>query len=221
MKKFFEQYGGVALGILALLVLIAMITPVGNIIKTSLQGTVETFSFGIEKQTDTMTEQMSNAFQTTTEFNYFGDDGKLYLGDELYSGIYEKKIYKNGVLNSTFSNKTISDSGTKIIGESGIRDFILDVNIIYNGVAYGNGISGVRFDVYFDNTLIDSNIQDFCRTGYNLLEYKEIKIVITKVPNDAILPSEPFILKTEDINVYPDTHNGISTYDMYFDIAID
>lgn len=52
MKQFFEQYGGVALGILALLVLIAMITPVGNIIKTSLQGTVHKFSTSINAQTD-------------------------------------------------------------------------------------------------------------------------------------------------------------------------
>lgn len=60
MKQFFEQYGGVTLGILALLVLIAMITPVGNIIKTSLQGTVQTFSTKMESQTDTMTESMTN-----------------------------------------------------------------------------------------------------------------------------------------------------------------
>ena len=50
MKNFFEQYGGVALGILAILVLIAMITPVGNIIKTSLQGTVTKFSGSMNSQ---------------------------------------------------------------------------------------------------------------------------------------------------------------------------
>lgn len=58
MKKFFEQYGGVALGILALLVLIAMITPVGNIIKTSLQGTVNKFS-------GSMHEQLGDAMNAT------------------------------------------------------------------------------------------------------------------------------------------------------------
>ena len=52
MKHFFEQYGGVALGILALLVLIAMITPVGNIIKTSLQGTTNKFSGSMYEQLD-------------------------------------------------------------------------------------------------------------------------------------------------------------------------
>lgn len=49
MKQFFEQYGKVALGILALIVLIAMITPVGNIIKTSLQGTSHSFSSHINE----------------------------------------------------------------------------------------------------------------------------------------------------------------------------
>lgn len=53
MKNFFEQYGGVALGILALLVLIAMITPIGNIIKTSLQGTTTKFSGSINDQVNT------------------------------------------------------------------------------------------------------------------------------------------------------------------------
>lgn len=61
MKQFFEQYGAVALGVLALIVLIAMITPVGNIIKTSLQGTVETFSTQISAQTDTALERAAYA----------------------------------------------------------------------------------------------------------------------------------------------------------------
>ena len=52
MKQFFKQYGGVALGILAVLVLIAMITPVGNIIKTSLQGTATKFSSSMHEQLD-------------------------------------------------------------------------------------------------------------------------------------------------------------------------
>lgn len=60
MKQFFEQYGGVALGILALLVLIAMITPVGNIIKTSLQGTVTKFSSSINGQMNTMAKSVEN-----------------------------------------------------------------------------------------------------------------------------------------------------------------
>ena len=61
MKKFFEQYGGVALGILAVLVLIAMITPVGNIIKTSLQGTATKFSGNINGQVDTAMAGTSEA----------------------------------------------------------------------------------------------------------------------------------------------------------------
>lgn len=62
MKQFFENYGAVALGILALLVLIAMITPVGNLVKTSLQGTVQTFSTSINSQTDDMDKQLQEAF---------------------------------------------------------------------------------------------------------------------------------------------------------------
>ena len=61
MRQFFEEYGGVALGILALLVLIAMITPVGNIIKTSLEGLVTTFSTKMATQLNTAMTGAGNA----------------------------------------------------------------------------------------------------------------------------------------------------------------
>ena len=44
MKQFFEEYGGVALGILAVLVLIAMVSPIGNAIKGSLTGITNSFN---------------------------------------------------------------------------------------------------------------------------------------------------------------------------------
>lgn len=54
MKQFFEEYGGVALGILAVLVLIAMVSPIGTAIKTSLTGVTNSFS-------NKMTNGLSNA----------------------------------------------------------------------------------------------------------------------------------------------------------------
>ena len=77
MRKFFQEYGAVALGVLALLVLIAMITPIGNIIKTSLQGTTDTFATKMNAQTDAMTESMSAAFVNATDFTG-AKDGKYY-----------------------------------------------------------------------------------------------------------------------------------------------
>lgn len=91
MKQFFESYGAVALGILALLVLIAMITPVGNIIKTSLQGTTETFSTRIESQTDTMTAQMQEAFESASTETHYDENGILL------NGIINRTLYVNGV----------------------------------------------------------------------------------------------------------------------------
>lgn len=44
MKQFFEEYGGVALGILAVLVLIAMVSPIGTVIKNSLTGVTNNFA---------------------------------------------------------------------------------------------------------------------------------------------------------------------------------
>ena len=45
-----------------MLVLIAMIAPAGNIIKTSLQGTVQIFSTSINSQTNDMDKQLQEAF---------------------------------------------------------------------------------------------------------------------------------------------------------------
>lgn len=97
MRQFFEQYGAIALGILALLVLIAMITPVGNIIKISFQGTAQTFSTKMDGQVDTMTDSMIKAFDSVTKYVYIADDGKAYIKDELYTGWNGDKAYLNGV----------------------------------------------------------------------------------------------------------------------------
>lgn len=67
MKQFFEQYGAVALGILALIVLIAMITPVGNIIKTSLQGTSHKFATSMNGQLDAAMESSNKAQMSATD----------------------------------------------------------------------------------------------------------------------------------------------------------
>lgn len=54
MKQFFEEYGGVALGILAVLVLIAMVSPIGTAVKTSLTSVTNSFS-------NKMTNGLNNA----------------------------------------------------------------------------------------------------------------------------------------------------------------
>lgn len=97
MKQFFEQYGGIALGILALLVLIAMITPVGNLIKTSLQGTVQTFSTGMESQTDTMTNQMSQAFKENNVEKYNPLSDKIRSVQTLYD-VGERNLTEDDIV---------------------------------------------------------------------------------------------------------------------------
>ena len=119
MRQFFEQYGVVALGILALIVLIAMITPVGNIIKTSLQGTAQTFSTKMDNQVDTMTDSMAKAFDSATEYVYIADDGKAYIKGELYTGWNGDKAYLNGI------EQVIQTNG------------YMNPNLFFNGVVLG------------------------------------------------------------------------------------
>lgn len=154
MKHFFEQYGGVALGILALLVLIAMITPVGNIIKTSLQGTVETFSSGIDNQTDNMDLQLQKAFinavtdlskvNTTYVKGDFSAKGNLVeIDGEQYRvlSVYGTEVkvmmmgtYKIGVYSSTGEGTdfTLPDNSTKIGRKYADSDIDQDMTSFYN-----------------------------------------------------------------------------------------
>lgn len=147
MKQFFEQYGAVALGILALLVLIAMITPVGNIIKTSLQGTVQTFSTKMDGQVDTMTESMNAAIINATSFD----------------GIKDGKLFVNGKVPSHFKDATILPSNCEIqIGETKYR-VVWDLNVVVlndNSLRAG-GIPGLTFNILIDGTEKDSNVSDW------------------------------------------------------------
>ena len=75
MKQFFEEYGGIALGILAVLVLIAMVSPVGGKIKESLTGTAKGFD-----------EKMANGLNSSA-FGFGGGSG----GTEI-SGVTTGKV---------------------------------------------------------------------------------------------------------------------------------
>lgn len=97
MKQFFESYGGVALGILALLVLIAMITPVGNIIKTSLQGTTNKFASSMNGQLDDAMVATAEAQKNAEhEPNPFRD--KIMSLNTLYD-IGERNLTNDDIVN--------------------------------------------------------------------------------------------------------------------------
>ena len=66
MKQFFEEYGGVALGILAVLVLIAMVSPIGNAIKGSLTGITNSFSQKMNAGLNTATESVDATISNAT-----------------------------------------------------------------------------------------------------------------------------------------------------------
>ena len=192
MKQFFEQYGGVALGILALLVLIAMITPVGNIIKTSLQGTVQTFSTKIDGQTDTMTEQMNKAFEnavtykgtmgdllTDAQYNYLKDHFDDWHNDEtfVFYGLRNEYVDEDDKLSiykptecilSTENNSTIYRCNNTMIGKDGTidnpnRKHILLFTAYYpSKVLYNSGVT----EAYIKATSgpIDVATADSCET---------------------------------------------------------
>lgn len=186
MKQFFEQYGVVALGILALLVLIAMITPVGNIIKTSLQGTTETFSTKIESQTDTMTAQMQEAFEEASAERYYDDEG-----DRL-NGIIDRTLYVDGVAYRNLWNesenhvdsiawgwrRTTTENGYKFeaIGTGAFHSpYIHDIAYSTTGwqsdspSQYFELKDGYKYIIYSSNSVFDQILYDYCDDNKNAL----------------------------------------------------
>lgn len=114
MKQFFEQYGAVALGILALIVLIAMITPVGNIIKTSLQGTSHKFATSMNGQLDAAMESSNKAQMGATDvmkqyiLEFKGTrstDGEGYYRTSGRTSTVQTDILENGM--PTFRSDTV------------------------------------------------------------------------------------------------------------------
>ena len=187
MKQFFEQYGGVALGILALLVLIAMITPVGNIIKTSLQGTVQTFSTKMDGQVDTMTESMNAAFTNATGF----------------TGVKDHTYYFNGQVHPFFEEygMILSDDGRTAVDKNGQQYTLIkaDVNAVINENSYrSNGVAGFLFDIYQNGTLLYENAID-ATIPISVNNNDEFKIVIKNVPDGYHVKQTEYIYHTYDI----------------------
>lgn len=149
MKQFFEQYGGIALGILALLVLIAMITPVGNIIKTSLQSTVHTTAASIESQTDTMTESMNSALINATDF----------------TGAKDGKYYSHGQI---VADTTLPDGTNR--GTEGWRLTDNQYQILTDSV---NAISDDNFVIFFNSIEDDTWSWSQCIYAFNVLDQSD------------------------------------------------
>lgn len=182
MKQFFENYGAVALGILAFLVLIAMITPVGNIIKTSLQGTVQTFSSGIKSQTDDMDNQMQQAF----------------ISNSNYSGFYNGKFYYNGEIPDKYKD-TYLDNDVLIFPSGNVYRYGLGVDIVLDRLSYPNGYDGITFDIYKNGERIAENVQDFSSSSYDFNANDVYKIVIKDFPNNITIKEKEKTLTTQDL----------------------
>lgn len=178
MKQFFEQYGGVALGILALLVLIAMITPVGNIIKTSLQGTVQTFSTKMENQTDTMTESMTNLMNKIAPAK-----GSIIKIDGL-SGKY-RILSSDGNTMKVYSLQSVSDAQWTLTGAS--TNF--------------NGISGAKYE----GSPLDSATETFYNTLPDNIKNAIVEQNVYQSMYDVV---ESYTSKIDPMNKIDDVYVG-------------
>lgn len=189
MKQFFEQYGAVALGILALLVLIAMITPVGNLVKTSLQGTVQTFSTSIESQHEDALNATSAMVTNIGNENGLRGDGKVYWNNQLLPAFSQYTFDEDGIIGHTTNGVDFK--------------IYLDVNFIVNGTYLATGNNAYKFDLYLNNRLIEKNLTDYYKP-ISVSQNDEYKIVC-KIWPDGKTP-----VQTEyNFNIYDLTYTDV------------
>ena len=171
MKQFFESYGAVALGILALLVLIAMITPVGNIIKTSLQGTVQTFSTQIESQQEDVIDIDMNRFSTSlAPTNLINNENGRMFADSYGNYTYNDfdKSHSIEITTSTGDRFDLGGLRFDVPMKLGHKYFV-----IFN---YKTTISDFVYVEYSENW---SGIEAMSNTTAN--EWQEIKVIFTSL----------------------------------------
>lgn len=186
MKQFFEQYGAVALGILSLIVLIAMITPVGNIIKTSLQGTVQTFGTKIDGQVDAM----SSSFETVMENTTNG-----------FNGLKNGKFYQHDFPVSILKDKTLNEDGTLFVDGNGqTYQIYIDVDMIVDGRIYVGGYPETKFDVYKNETLYKTEVSDLFE-AISLDNNDKYKLVIADCPEDIEIENPVIEINLYEMNI--------------------
>ena len=104
MKKFFEEYGGVTLGICAVLVLIAMVSPVGAKVKDSLTGIVNGFS-------ESLTEGFSGATGSNTDEP--DDESEISITMPVKSDIITMDLGTTAAAGTNNTYRVLKTSGTQ------------------------------------------------------------------------------------------------------------
>lgn len=156
MKRFFEEYGGVSLGILAVLVLIAIVNPVGGGIKNSLTGITKGFD---NKMTNGLNNSGTGFGDSTPEQTISLTTGqKITIANKEYTVIEnvegnQYKVLATNTLqhkfdaNSNSNNYATSEIATYLDGEyydsldASIKDAIVETPIQQkiSSIGYDNG----------------------------------------------------------------------------------
>ena len=177
MKKFFENYGGVTLGICACLVLIAMVSPVGAKVKDSLTNAVNKFNEGL-------VGGFKGAFGNGESSGSSNEYTITYTNEIIYDGFIldTPKTLENIASESVIKGSTytlINPSNTTVSDKDG------NYKYTYTFIGYSlNSNEGSKDTVTTNKiTSVEVKNKDVNVYGYWYCEREEIKM---PVKGDAI-----------------------------------
>ena len=132
MKKFFENYGFIAISAVVIVLLISFTTPVGAVIKNSISGLVDKFATTTNAVTDNTLDATKNTLNLFTHGASEEDEDVnlapgLYVGDEMYKALTlddcGTDALKVRTLITKANTKVVLPEGVTSIGERYFKDY--------------------------------------------------------------------------------------------------
>lgn len=184
MKKFFENYGLVALSSIVIIVLIIIAAPVGNAIESATTSMIDSFKNQVVSASSVITG--SDTITATYKVNHYlmNLDGTTYTLDAtetLSGGVNtsvspETKEYTGFTAPRAKTVKVNGDGSTVVDYYYSRNLYYLDIDGILDGERKINIYQYGTFDLYVDGKVILKDHYDHCDTYYYGTPY-EIKNV--------------------------------------------
>ena len=207
MKKFFEEYGFVILVAIVVIILIAMVSPIGGLIKTQISDIATSFG----KKTDIKLRAVSDG-NNTANLRY-DSDGKIQLDFSSKNSTDTFTAYANYISegkeieDEPLTNIVNHPAGTAAISLASIADIgkYLQIKLINDGtqeIFYSNGLAIQNNTKSAKN---DENSEIVLDVGSTIiLEEKEYLILKKSNNNQYLLMAKENITKMNQQNYHPE-----------------
>ena len=113
MKSFFEEYGFVILAAIVVILLIAMCTPIGNLVKSQITGIVDSFANKTNTKLNAVDAGENTAYLRKGSDGYYLDISSANATDNFYA----TATYKSGGVDKV-NRKVVLDAATATFSDN-------------------------------------------------------------------------------------------------------